>query len=102
MEHPLHALVTVWFAFDAAAVLAAGRGPSPAGMPRSTLVLAALVPLTRYEGLFLVGVVAALLAAFGRPRDGARLLLVAVIPVALYGGYSVWRGWFAVPNSGLV
>ncbi|TMQ69829.1 MAG: hypothetical protein E6K81_14025, partial [Candidatus Eisenbacteria bacterium] len=102
MEHPLHALATVGFAFAAMARLAAPRGQPASGASPGLLALAALLPLIRYEGLFVVLVVAALFAARGRPRDGAGLLLAAVIPVALYGGYAVGHGWFPIPNSVLV
>ena len=102
MEHPLHALATVGFAFAAVARLAAPRGQPASGASPGLLALAALLPLIRYEGLFVVLVVAALFAARGRPRDGAGLLLAAVIPVALYGGYAVGHGWFPIPNSVLV
>ena len=103
MEHALHILLMVWFVFGAAALPEMERNPSPRrSMPFSMLVLAGLLPLVRYESLFAILVVAALLTARRHHRDAIALVSSALIPVALYGGYSIWHGWFALPNSVLV
>lgn len=101
-EHILHAIVTVMFVTRAATWLA-----EPAGGVRDRrflilCALALLVPLIRYEGLFLVGIVAASALLVRRWREALLLLLSAATPVAAYGAISVAHGWYWVPNSVLI
>ena len=100
MEHTLHVALTIALAATAAARLGADRAARPPGF--LLFVLAALVPLVRYEGLFAVLAVAALFALRGRRRDAALLVAVAVLPLALYGALSVALGWPPLPTSVLL
>jgi hypothetical protein len=101
-EHILHALVTLLFVDRAATWLAA---PAAGIRDRTFLTLcglAVLLPLIRYEGLFLVGIVAALATLVRRWSEALLLLLVCVAPVAVYGAISASHGWYWLPNSVLI
>jgi hypothetical protein len=101
-EHILHALVTLVFVDGAATWLAAPRS----GIRDRTFLilcgLAVLLPLIRYEGLFLVGIVAALATLVRRWSEALLLLLACVAPVVIYGAISASHGWYWLPNSVLI
>lgn len=86
MEHLLHAALTLAFL----GVLARHRH----GL---VLLLATLLPLVRFEGLFLVGLSA--LWMFRQPRLALRIALVGILPVLIWAGWSLWQGWMVLPNS---
>lgn len=95
-EHALHLCLTLLVAYLAARIL--GESASP----KMPIVLCALVPflvLTRYEGLFLVGAVALLFFIRRRWVLAVSCLALAVLPLVIYGGISVWNGWNWLPNS---
>lgn len=97
MEHPLHALLTLLFVYRAAQALVQPplRGKRFAWL----LALGALVVLARYEALALVFVAGALFALRKQWRAAISLVAAACTPVALFGFYSMAKGWFPVPNS---
>ena len=99
MEHILHLLLTIWFAAAAAGALtgtAAAAGETRTGM---LCALAALLSLSRYEGVFLVGVVC--LAFFVRRQyvRGASIAVAAAMPVIAYGVFALANGGLFLPNS---
>jgi len=96
LEHLLHALITILFVYVAARSLASGSHS------RWLWVLAPLVPLVRYEGLFLIAVVCFLFALRRRWITAATPGVVAVLPIAAYGALSVAHGWFWLPNPVLL
>lgn len=104
MEHTLQLLIDIGFLYTASVTIAL---PREQHIPRRTWVLlgvlSSLVTLTRYEGLFMVGV-ACLLLLFRRGiRHGLLVSMViglsAALPVVLYGLISVAHGWYFLPNS---
>ena len=100
MEHVLHLLLTI--AFGAAAVTAlADTGPHAASFETSAALcgLAALLVASRYEGLFLVGVVCLLCLACGQWRRGVAIGIAALVPVAVVGAVSIAHGSLFLPNS---
>lgn len=96
MEHTAHAALTLWFAAAASAALAAGRDGS--GATALAALAAALVGM-RYEGLFIVAVAAALFALKRRWIAVAAVVAGASVPVVAYGAWSMWHGWYFLPNS---
>jgi hypothetical protein len=98
MEHTGHVALSLALTYVAAKELAAPA----ANTPRLLLLLAALTPLMRYEGLFLVGVIAVLFAVKRRYITAALVVLVAVAPLGLYGWYSWMHGSFLLPNPVLL
>lgn len=87
MEHLLHAALALGLL-------------SQAVQGRSALPLAALLPLARPEGLFAVAVAAVLLRH--RPVIALGTLGAGLVPVGLYGAWSVAQGWFWLPAPALL
>lgn len=90
MEHTLHALLAVGLGSRLAGRAAVNGG---------TCLLAALLPLVRYESLFLIGWGALLKLAQGHPRQAARLLGFGSVGVLAFGAWSALQGGLFLPNS---
>ncbi len=98
MEHVLHALASVLFAIEAVSVVEGAAKKS-----RWTLgVLAFAVVALRFEGLFLIGSVAALLLVRHRRLDAALTLSAGLAPVLLFGMFSLSQGGLFLPSSVLL
>jgi hypothetical protein len=69
---------------------------------RTLYALATLLPLIRFESLFVVAIVATMLAVQHRWKPAVLLATCAVVPVAVYGALSHWYGWYWLPNSVLL
>ena len=97
MEHTLQVLLVVIFARQASERLAGERHdwlwPS---------VVAALMVATRYECLFLVAVVGAILLWQGKLVPAIVLGVAAAAPVMAFALYSVAHGGLVLPNSVLM
>jgi hypothetical protein len=98
MEHTLQIGISVLFVYIAAHDLAGEKGARVSASP-GLWVLAVVLPLVRYEELFLV--CAACLLFFARKRwaEGIGLGLAAAVPPAIYGAISAYHGWYWLPNS---
>jgi hypothetical protein len=101
-EHILHGLVNLAFVAFGASWLAQPRRPMPASATATFCTFATLLPLIRFESLFVIGIVATLLAVQGRWRASVLITTCGVLPVALYGALSHWYGWYWLPNSVLL
>jgi len=103
MEHTLHVLISVAFLYAAAVMLT--RDTQPAAQPkddwagRLVLLLAPLVTMIRYEGMFLVATVCLLMAMRRRLVQAVLVGSLAALPIAIYGLISVGHGWYFFPNS---
>ena len=98
LEHTLHLLTTVMFAYYAAIDLSSKNKPSRAELIR-LLVLAPSVILSRFEGLFLVFIVCCLYLVRKRFVQSVITGVVALLPIVIYGCISVAKGWMFLPNS---
>ena len=100
-EHILHTLVTL-----ALLVAATTRIMEPDRRPSfwrpSTVALGALAVSTRYEGLFLVGIICLILMLRRRFGEAILLGMISILPVAIFGLISVHLGWHMLPNSVLL
>jgi hypothetical protein len=95
MEHPLQLLLLTLY-FPVAGRVLSGEDAAP--RPFATLcLLAALLCATRYESLFIVAVTGLLLLRRS-PARAVLFVLLAVIPICLYGWWSVSHGWHFLPN----
>lgn len=65
-------------------------------------VISALMPLSRYESLFLIFVTFLLFLVSGKYFKGVVLLFSSIIPVIIFGFISVEKGWSFFPNSMLL
>jgi hypothetical protein len=102
MEHTAQIISTLALTYISASVIADDQFTFSKTSTRVLLLLAAVVPLVRYEGLFLVGVVAAFLILRRRYTTAALILVLAVVPLSLYGLYSWMHGSFFFPNPVLL
>ncbi len=99
LEHLLHAVLVLLFAFLVEEALVApeerlaGRG----GVP--LCVTAALLVMSRFEGMFLVFVACVLLVARGRRMHAYAIAGCGLLPVIAYGAVSAAQGWYWLPNS---
>lgn len=101
MEHALHLLLTLWFAGAAVDLL---LDPDPAGRSgRLALpLLAALLAASRYEGLFLVGIAALLLACRRLFGQALATVAAAVLPLAGFSVLSILSHGLVLPNPVLL
>jgi hypothetical protein len=99
MEHTLHALVTVWFLVTVARHAAA---PAAARAGVALPVLAALVTLTRYEGVFAIVCASGAFAFTRKWRHVVAVTVAAAIPVMAFGAWSMSQGGYLLPNSVLL
>lgn len=97
-EHLLHALLALLFLLSFQELWS--RPDSRPGV--RTLALAALLPLVRYESLFLTGAAALLLFLAGRRKTGGVILLAGVVPISLFGIFCLAHGWYPLPNPVLL
>jgi hypothetical protein len=102
MEHVLHMLVMVPAIYLAARLVAAPDGEHARSDQRWLLGLGALLPLVRYEGLFMVLAMCLLLALRRRLGFAVLLGLTSLVPVGAFAVYSLAQGWYALPNSVLI
>jgi protein involved in polysaccharide export with SLBB domain len=101
MEHVLHALATVWLVTTSARVIAAGDRPSSSQLER--VALAAMVTCAaRYEGLFVVLIIAGLALARRSFSLAGAVIGGGVAPVLAFGAYSKAHGGLLLPNSVLL
>jgi hypothetical protein len=99
MEHVLQVFLFLAFAERLLTVLEKGSAGPPDGW---LLALAAGLTIARYEGLFLAGAAAILLAGRRQWRTAAAVAVAALLPVAAMAGVSLAQGWYPLPNSVLI
>lgn len=105
MEHMLHACLSLAFLYLACEALAATGPERPRKPPPQTTGLILVAPLltaARYEGLFLVLVVSLMLLIRKRYLETALIGAAAMVPIMIYGLYSVSHGWHFLPNPVLL
>jgi hypothetical protein len=103
MEHLLHALVAVALVHVAARQYERSPEEISIGAIALLLLLVSLAVAIRYESLFLVAPIAAGFA-IGKRRLllGVAIVFFALLPVVLFGLYSILHGGEFLPNSVLI
>jgi hypothetical protein len=101
-EHPLHAALTILLTFFAARLLSDESPCMARGDRILLLALAPLLTMVRYEGMFLILVLAALFCLRGRWPTGLRVGLAGFSSILLYGAIGLAHGWSWLPSSILV
>lgn len=94
MEHSLQCLFSFLFITKFAGWLPEGKRKLPA----SLLVYAFLVTAIRYEGIFLVAVAGLILLWQRKIVSSVVLGAAALLPVVLFGTYSITKGSYFLPN----
>lgn len=95
LEHGLH----VWFSLVYLG-LAVSFVEKPCRRTRCLLLGSTmLLPMVRYEGLFLIAGLILLLLLERRIRDGLSVLAASLTLVSTYGVVSLSQGWYFLPSS---
>jgi hypothetical protein len=97
MEHTLHVLCVV--ALSGAAATRLADDNSRDGIWPGGALLAAVAAGLRYEGLFVIAVIALLAWLRGRRLLAVSLVLAGALPVAAYAAYATTHGSWMLPNS---
>ena len=95
-EHVLQLLLTIFFVYLSAKALSDEKHTKNYLL---LLILAPLIVLTRYEGLFLIFVVSILFILRRRFLHSLWLVVAGVLPIAIYGVISILNEWYFFPNS---
>jgi hypothetical protein len=114
MEHTLQCLFSFLFIFgfsrwleEALAANSSAMG-SPAAkpgkwhLPWPIIVYGMLVTFIRYEGLFLVGIACLILAYHRKMALAVKLGFISLLPLLIFGIYSMSKGSYFLPNSVLL
>ena len=104
MEHILHLLLTIGFAALGVLTLTSAE-ETPRLRRRRTLALCivgALLGASRYEGLFLIGLVCLAFLLRRQPLRAISVGAASVLPVAAFGAISVAKGSYFLPNPLMV
>ncbi|HLP48108.1 MAG TPA: hypothetical protein VK469_19345, partial [Candidatus Kapabacteria bacterium] len=105
LEHVLQILINLAYIYTAAKVIAedAPSHEKPAKSMRNLLfLLAPLVTMVRYEGLFILFAVSLLLTARKKWTVSMINAAAGLLPLIIYGIISIARGWYFLPNSVLL
>lgn len=102
MEHLLQMAVTLLATFLAARFLSDDAEVNPQREFLFLLWAAPLVTATRFEGMFLIVVIGALMLLRGRWRHALAFGGTGLLPVAIFAVISTLKGWYALPNSVLL
>jgi hypothetical protein len=103
LEHILHAIATVGFAYVASLTLSLKTEPGTSRTISANLLLfAMMVTLSRFEGIFIIVIVTILFVFRRRWTDASGVACAGAIPILLFGAFSKLAGWEFLPNSVLI
>lgn len=102
MEHTLQCLFSFLFIFYFSGWLEKTRHSKGERLPVSIVAFAVLTASIRYEGLFLIAVACLMLLYYRKIGSGFLLGFCALLPVVVFGLYSMSKGSYFLPNSVLV
>jgi hypothetical protein len=97
MEHILHSLFTICLLYSASTYLTINDFDFR--QLSLILLLAGLVTIIRYEGLFLIFPIVLLFLAKRRFWTALCIGTAGLLPITIYGIFSVAQGWYFFPNS---
>jgi hypothetical protein len=102
MEHTLQCLFSFLFIFYSCAWIVKEGEERSQRLPWAIPVYAMLVTAIRFEGLFLVGIVCLVFMYYKRFASAIKTGLIALLPVIIFGVYSISKGSYFLPNSVLI
>lgn len=104
MEHTLQCLFTFLFIYKFSDWVISGIQPdgSARKLPASLLVYAVLVSTIRYEGFFIIAIACLIMLYYRRIKAGFWVGVVALLPILIFGIYSISKGSYFFPNSVLL
>ncbi len=97
LEHLLHILLTISLVYLSAEVISADK---PVKKHLIWLcIISFIVPAVRYEGLLIVIFTALLLVLNRKFFAGVLIFILSLVPISIFGIYSISKGWSFFPNS---
>lgn len=102
MEHTLQSLFCFLFIYGFSGWLEKAQKTGSWKMPWPLFVYGVLVTSIRYEGLFVIGVACLILWYHRKLGLAIRLGTISVLPLVVFGAYSVAKGSYFLPNSVLL
>lgn len=104
MEHTMQLLFCVLFIFsfsDSVAVLIR-TDAKEWRLPRKVYLYGALLTATRYEGIYLIGITCLVLLFHRKVFLSLQLGLLTILPILIFGIFSIYKGSYFFPNSVLL
>ncbi|MDD8019216.1 MAG: hypothetical protein PHP42_12655 [Bacteroidota bacterium] len=98
MEHVLHTLLSIFFVFLSITALSTTAKQHQSNFVL-LIVVAPLLTSSRYEGMFMVFVVCVLFLVQRKIFYAMAIGIAALLPIILYGIWSISHGWYFFPNS---
>lgn len=95
MEHTWQILIGLLFLYEGGRYIEANRRR----ISWSLLLLGALSTMIRYEGIFVVGILAFLMLLRRQRLQAALTVIAGFVPIFLFGLYSLSHGGYFLPNS---
>ena len=102
MEHTFQCLFSFIFIFYFSDWLESSHDKRGSTIPTSIYITAAFAASIRYEGLFLIGIACIMLLYYKKISQAFLLGFVGVLPVLIFGIFSLAKGSYFLPNSVLV
>jgi hypothetical protein len=104
MEHTIQCLFSFLFIFGFSRWLEGSlvRKGEKWELPWPVVLYALMTTFVRYEGLFLVAIACLILAWHRKMGLALKLGLISVLPVLVFGIYSISKGSYFLPNSVLL
>ena len=102
MEHTLHVFLVLAFVRLGYPRIAIDSQGSVPPLSRLFWVVTPLMVMVRYESLALVVIMALLLLWRGHRKESLAVVVLALLPIFVYGVVAVSEGWSWLPNSVLV
>lgn len=102
MEHTLQALISILFVYLSATILTDEyrfTNNTISSTEIYLLLFSPFITMIRYEGIFLLFIVCILFIARRRLLKAVLLGGCGILPIVIYGFFSVLKGWFFLPNS---
>jgi hypothetical protein len=103
MEHTLQCLFSFLFLFHSCEWISKSKEKEqsqklPWSIPLYTMLLTAI----RYEGLFLIAIVCVVFLYYRKLNSAIKTGIIALLPVIVFGIYSISKGSYFLPNSILI
>ncbi|HXS38525.1 MAG TPA: hypothetical protein VN721_17610 [Flavipsychrobacter sp.] len=103
MEHTLQCLFSLLFIYSFSKwIERSGNSDKKSVLPWQIVIYGTLVCTVRYEGMFLVAIACIILLFNKRIASAFKLGLISLLPIIIFGIYSVSKGSYFLPNSVLL
>jgi hypothetical protein len=97
LEHLLHILLTISLVYLSAEVISADKPEKKYLI--WLCIISFIIPAVRYEGLLIVIFTVLLLVLNRKFLAGVLIFVLSLIPISIFGIFSISKGWSFFPNS---